>query len=507
MAIESGSTPERVGPGRPPSLLDAIIPLLALMLLLGSSYAYFGSEASLGPNQIALLFCGLIAAGIGCKNGIPWSALRQATVDSVSSGLTPIFILLAVGALIATWAMSGTMVAMVYYGMKVLSPHYFYASAAIICAIVSTGIGSSWTTAGTVGLGLMGVAENMGLSPAIAAGAVISGAYFGNKISPLADTANLTSATVGVPLFEHIRETLWTSLPSLLLAILLFGFLGSDSDFDASTGLLAIEQHYNVSLWAFLPIVFVFGLAVLGFPPFVTIFVGALLGGVMAVLLNPDAVVAFAGDPTLTAPLAMLKGVWRALATGYVVNSGNPELDLLLSRGGMSSMLTTVWLIMTALAFGAILERAGLLERIIEPVRRHARSTGGLVAAVVASCIGVNIVASDQYIAIVLPGRTFRAEFARRGLAPTALSRAVSDSATVTSPLVPWNSCGAFMSATLGVPTLNYAGFAFLSFINPLATILVAILGLRMRPALATARDDSPAFRPERAGSKEEIQK
>ncbi|MGE3231360.1 MAG: Na+/H+ antiporter NhaC family protein, partial [Hyphomicrobium sp.] len=280
-----------------------------------------------------------------------------------------------------------------------------------------------------------------------------------------------------------------------------------DSDFDASTGLLAIEQHYNVSLWAFLPIVFVFGLAVLGFPPFVTIFVGALLGGVMAVLLNPDAVVAFAGDPTLTAPLAMLKGVWRALATGYVVNSGNPELDLLLSRGGMSSMLTTVWLIMTALAFGAIVERAGLLERIIEPVRRHARSAGGLVAAVVASCIGVNIVASDQYIAIVLPGRTFRAEFARRGLAPTALSRAVSDSATVTSPLVPWNSCGAFMSATLGVPTLNYAGFAFLSFINPLATILVAILGLRMRPALATARDDSPAFRPERAGSKEEIQK
>lgn len=470
----------RSGSARAPSLIDALVPVFALIGLLAASYFLFGDIASQGPNQIALLFCGLIAAGIAYKNGMPWTGLRRATVDGISSGLTAIFILLAVGALIGTWAMSGTIIAMVYYGLKILSPNYFYASSAIICAVVALSIGSSWTVAGTIGIGLMGIALNMGLSPEITAGAVISGAYFGDKASPLSDTVNLAAASSGAELFEHIRESLWTSIPALLLAVLLFAFLGSPSDFDADTALAGIAQRHRITVWSFVPLVFVFALAVMRLPAFVTIFCGALLGGVMAVIVNLDAVIAFAADPGLPVPLAALKGIWKALAWGYIADTGAADIDTLLTRGGMESMLGTVWLIMTALAFGAVVEHAGLLARLIDPVLARAQSVGGLVTSVVASCIGANIVTSDQYIAIVLPGRMFRVEFDRRGLAPVVLSRAVGDSATVTSPLVPWNSCGAYMAATLGVPTLSFAGYAFFCLINPLVTILIAVLGVRM---------------------------
>ncbi len=473
-------------PAREPSLIDALIPVIALIGLLAMSYYLYGDLASQGPNQIALLFCGLIAAGIAYKNGMPWGALRQATVDGVSSGLAAIFILLSVGALIGTWAMSGTIVAMVYYGLKILSPDYFYASSAIICALVALSIGSSWTVAGTIGIGLMGIAANMGLSPAITAGAVISGAYFGDKASPLSDTVNLATASVGADLFEHIRETLWTSIPSLVIAVILFAILGSPSDFDAAATLAGLERHYDITLWAFVPLLFVFALAILRLPAFVTIFCGALLGGIMAVILNPEAVIAFAADPSLAAPLAFLKGVWKALASGYVAATGEADIDNLLTRGGMESMLGTVWLIMTALAFGAVVEHAGFLARLVNPLLHRARSVGGLVATVVASCIGANIVTSDQYMAIVLPGRMFRAEFERRGLAPVVLSRAVGDSAIVTSPLIPWNSCGAYMAATLGVPVLSFAGFAFFCLINPILTVLIAMLGIRMLRMPAT---------------------
>jgi NhaC family Na+:H+ antiporter len=479
---------------RPPSLIDASIPVAALIVLLATSYLFFGDKAAQGPNQIALVFCGLLAAGIAAKNGMPWAGLRQAVIGGVASALSAIFILLAVGALIGTWALSGTIVAMVYYGLELLSPHYFYASAALICAVIAVGIGSSWTVAGTIGIGLIGVAANMGLSPAITAGAVISGAYFGDKTSPLSDTVNLAAVSAGSDLYEHIREALWTSVPALLLALLGFALLGRPGNFDASATLTGLSQHFVITPWALSPIVLVFGLAVLRFPPFVTIFAGALFGGVLAVVFNAHQVVAFAQSAALPAPLAMFKGIWSALANGYVARTGEPQIDQLLSRGGMESMLNTVWLILTALAFGAVLEHAGLLSRLIEPVVRGVRSVGGLVSAVVVACIGVNVIASDQYIAIVLPARMFRVEFERRELLPVALSRAVGDSGSVTSPLIPWNSCGAYMAAALGVPTLTYAGFAFFSIFNPLTSVAIALLGFRMR------RDQPPGAAEESQG-------
>jgi NhaC family Na+:H+ antiporter len=365
---------------------------------------------------------------------------------------------------------------MVYYALGVLSPNYFYLSACVICMLVSLSIGSSWTVVATIGVGLMGVAYQMDLSPAVTAGAVISGSYFGDKMSPLSDTVNLAAAATGAQLYDHIRASLVTSIPALALALLGFGLLGSPGDFDASTTQAAIAARHAVTVWAFVPVVFVVVLSIMRFPPFLAILGGALVGGVMAVILQPQLVLQLASRPELPDWIGLIKGVWQALATGFVYQSGDPDLDALLSRGGMDSMLNTIWLIMAALAFGAVLERAGMLERIVAPTVRFARSTVSLVATVVASAIGMNIVAGDQYLSVVLPGRMFKAEFARRDLPPRLLSRTLGDSGIVTAPLIPWNSCGAFMSATLGVFAFAYLPFAFFNLLNPLATIAAALV-------------------------------
>jgi Na+:H+ antiporter, NhaC family len=401
-------------------------------------------------------------------------------IDGVATGIAAIGILLAVGALIGTWALSGTIVAMVYYGLQILSPNYFYATSALICAAVAFSIGSSWTTAGTIGIGLMGIAGSMNLSPEITAGAVISGAYFGDKASPLSDTANLATAAAGSDLFTHIRESLWTSVPSLLLAVAGFALLGKPGDFDPSATLGSIQNHVAVSAWNFLPLIVVLVLALLRWPPMVVIFIGALAGGLLAVVHNPDAIVAFAKAPEIARPLAVVKGVWAALATGYRVETGDAAIDQLMSRGGMSSMMVTVWLIICALAFGAAVEHGGFMTRLINPLVRRARSVGSLVSLLVATCIAANIITSDQYIAVVLPGRLFRVEFRKRGLAPVFLSRVIGDSAIVTSPLVPWNSCGAYMAAALGVPTVGYAAYCFFNILNPIVTIVFSFFAFRV---------------------------
>ena len=463
----------------PLSLAAALVPVVALVGLLGLSFFLFGDAAAAGPNQVALVFCSIVATYVAWRHGHSVSALRDAAVTSVNTGLTAIFILLAVGALIGTWALSGTLVAMVYYGLKLLSPDYFYVTACLICAMVAVSIGSSWTVAGTIGIGLMGVAQKMGLDPTITAGAIISGAYFGDKSSPLSDTANLACAAAGANLYDHVRESLWTSVPALAIAVLGFGLLGAPGDFDASQVSAGIEAAFHPSLLHFLPLLLVLALALLRWPPFVTIFLGALAGGVLAVATAPDRVIAFAGAD-LPAGLALLKGVWAALATGYVSSTGEPAVDQLLTRGGMESMLGTVWLILVALAFGGIVEKAGVLDRLIGPVIAAARSIGALVAALVGAAVSTNVLASDQYIAVVLPGRMFQGAFAARGLAPVVLSRALGDSGTVTSPLIPWNSCGAYMAATLGVATTAYVPFAFFNLLNPLVSIAFAFLGIRM---------------------------
>jgi NhaC family Na+:H+ antiporter len=471
---------------RSPSLTDALIPVVALILMLALSVTLFGSDSSYGPNQIVLILGAAIASIIALKNGFAWTDILNAIIDGISTAMGAILILLSVGALIGTWLMSGTVPSLIYYGLEILSPGWFYAAACIICAIAALSIGSSWTVAGTLGVALIGIAGGLGLNPAIAAGAIVSGAYFGDKMSPLSDTTNLAPAVVGTDLFTHIRHMAWTTGPSFLIALILYAIIGlgvdAESDLDALNRMqTALGENFNIGVITLLPLVVVFIMAFKKMPPIPTILLGAFLGGALAVVNQPQVVIAFADSPDLSPALAMTKGVWMALADGYTSTTGIADIDDLLTRGGMSSMLNTIWLIICALSFGAVLEHSGILRRLIESALAAAKTTGSLIMTVVLSCIGINIVAGDQYIAIVLPGKMYKAEFARRNIDPRNLSRVIEDSGTLTSPLVPWNTCGAFMAGTLGVATLAYLPFAFLNLINPVISIIYGFTGFTIK--------------------------
>jgi NhaC family Na+:H+ antiporter len=478
----------------PLSLGEALIAVASLVGLVALSYVLFGDAGASGPSQVALTVATMIVAFMGWRRGHTLDSLRDAAIASVGSGVGAIFILLAVGALIGTWAMSGTLVTMVHYGLQLLHPNYFYVTAVLICAVVSASIGSSWTVVGTVGIGLMGISQNMGLDPGISAAAIISGAYMGDTTSPLSDSANLAAAAAGTDLYEHVRETAVTSGLALLISLGVFWTLGSPGDFDASDKIALIERAFNVSPWLLVPLVIVVVLALLRFPPFTAIFLGALAGGVLAVIAAPERVMAFAAkagaDYGIPDWLAQLKGVWLALASGYQSSTGVAVLDQLVSRGGMASMLNTIWLVITALAFGGVIEKAGVLERLITPVIAKAKSVGALVGVTVGSVVATSVATADQYMAIVLPGRMFKDAYAKRGLAPVMLSRTIGASGTPTSALIPWNSCGAYMAATLGVATLSYAPYAVFNMASPLLAILVATVGLRtirLKPARAAS--------------------
>ena len=462
------------------SLIEAIIPVASLIGLVGLSYYLFKDGGMNGPNQVAMVVATMIGVLIGSRRGYSLDELSDAAIASVSSGMGAIFILFAVGALIGTWAMSGTLVAMVYYGLQILNPAYFYVSAAAIAAVISFGIGSSWTVVGTVGIGLMGISNAMDLDPAITAGAIISGAYFGDTVSPLSDSANLAAGVANVDLYTHIRRTGLIAALALAIALAVFWLIGGAGDFDPSYKLSVLNSDFHVSVVLFLPLALVVVLALLKVRPFTTIFLGALAGGIMAIIVAPERVQAFAdADQHVAAPLALLKGVWAAIARGYVSTTGHAMVDQLATRGGMRSMLTTVWLIIAAFAFGGIAEKIGALERLIDPIARAARSVGSLVVTLVVSVLATNIATADQYLAVVLPGRMFKRAFEERDQPPLLLSSSVGASATPTSALIPWNSCGAYMAATLGVATFSYAPYAIFNLVNPLLAIAVAYLGAR----------------------------
>lgn len=471
-------------PLREPTLLDALIPLVALVGLIGGSIALFGLDALNGPIPAALVICAMIAMIISLKNGHPWDDVQAATSRAMSSITAAIFILLAVGALIGTWCLAGTIPTLVYYGIKVLSPGWYYAASALICAVIALSIGSSWTTAGSIGVGLVGIAAMLGVSTAITAGAVISGAYLGDKLSPLSETSIMSAQMVDVNIYVHIKQQAWTSIPAFVIAFVLFFILGlrtpSNAGPDTAIELKELDQVFNITVWNLLPLVVLVVMSIRRMPAALALMAAALLAGVMAVITQPDVVRVFAGAPGANLAEAGLRAAWRAIARGFWIDSGYADIDRLLSRGGMYSMLLTLWLIMGAVTFGTLLEEFGLIKRLIDPMVRAAKSTGLLFLTVFASAFGLNIVAGDQYIALVLPARTFRAEFAKRGIHPTALSRLCADSGTVTSPLVPWNSCGAFMSAVLGVSTWAYLPFCFFNIASPLLSVLYGFTGFRI---------------------------
>ncbi|WP_330969089.1 Na+/H+ antiporter NhaC [Lysobacter sp. A3-1-A15] len=470
---------------REPSLFQALLPLMFLTLALGVAVYLFRDNASYGANQIALLVAAGIAALVGLRNGMRWNDIQDALVHGVSLAVVPIFILLSVGALIGTWTMSGTVPTMIVYGMQLLHPAYFYPATCLICAVVALAIGSSWTVAGTLGVALVGVAQGLDMSLPITAGAIISGAYFGDKMSPLSDTTNIAPAAAGSELFAHIRHMVWTTGPSMVIALVLFTFIGlggSAGAGDVAFGDLPtlLGGQFALGWHLLIPLLVVLVLAIRRFPAFPTIMVGALLGAVFAVVFQPDRVVALAGNEALSQPMALLAGAWTALFDGYQADTGNAAVDDLLSRGGMSSMLNTVWLVVCAMGFGAVMERTGLLERMIRSVLKAARSTGSLIAATLATAFGANVVTADQYMSIVLTGRLYQPEYRKRGLAPVNLSRALEDAGTMTSPLIPWNTCGAYMAATLGVATIDYLPYAFFNLASPLVALVLAYAGFKI---------------------------
>lgn len=479
-------------PHSKPSMGAALIPVVFLVLALAAAVYLYGGDAISGPVQLAMFLAMILATLVGLKNGHTIPTMTAAAIDSVASAMGAIFILLSVGALIGSWNMSGTIATMTEWGIRFLNPDFFYVTAAVICALVALGIGSSWTVIGTIGVALVAIGEGLGVSVAMTAGAVISGAYFGDKMSPLSETTNLAPAVAGTDLYSHIKAMMATTMPSFLIALGLYTYSGlqvnPEGALELDAALVAINQSFFIGLIPMIPLVVVIIMAVRKAPPTFAITAGALTASVVSVIWQKEQVLAFVDDSSLSTPWALLKGAWDAMATGFVADTGFVRLDALLSGGGMSSILGTVWLIMVALAFGGVMNECGFLARLIEPLRRRAKSDRGILAATGTTAIGINVITADQYLAIVLTGNVYKTEFAERGIAPQTLSRQIEDTATVTSPLIPWNSCGAYAAGVLGVSTVAYFPFAFFNLINPILSFMYALLGLQIKRVPATSQ-------------------
>jgi NhaC family Na+:H+ antiporter len=470
-------------------MLDAVLPIAVLILLLALTIVFFGIDATNGPLQVALLLSAAFASLIALKNGHTAAAVAEAAIGGVTSALGAVFILLAVGSLIGTWNMAGTIPTVVDYGIRLMSPTWFYVATAVVCAVVGMVTGSSWTTAGTLGVAFVGMATVMGLSTAAAAGAVICGAYFGDKMTPLSETTILVPQLVGrgLTVATHIRNMFWTAGPALGISLVFFFVLGLGAEPDAEISTAAAREAlgnaFNISFLALLPLLALVVFTLVKAPPFLAILGSALFAGLLAPFIQPDAVSAFVDDPDLGQVATGINAVFAAMATGFVSHSGVAPIDELFSRGGMASMLTTVWLILGALSFAAIMEHAGFLQRLLAPIVTRTKRRGSLILAVNGSGVGLNVIAGDQYVADVLPSRMFRDEFARRGLAPQVLSRAVEDSGTVTSVLVPWNTCGAYISGVLGVSTAAYFPFCIFNIASPILDVLYGYIGFKVPTA------------------------
>jgi NhaC family Na+:H+ antiporter len=469
---------------REPSLLEALFPILFLISLLAFNVYVFGDAALDGSNQIVLILSAAVAGIVAIRVGHKWDDLQEGVVKSISSAMTSILILLLIGSLAGTWMISGIVPAMIYYGLQILNPTIFLVAACVVCAIVSVATGSSWTTSATVGIALIGIGKALGISEGMVAGAILSGAYFGDKMSPLSDTTNLAPAMAGTDLFTHIRYMALTTFPSIIITLIIFLVMGFTSTSggvlsDTEPILSAISSKFNITPLLFVVPVTVVVLIVKKMPALPALLIGILLGGLFALIFQPQIVQEVAAVDGSTVKV-MFVGVMKAMYGSVSVVTTNAMVNDLLSTSGMYGMLGTIWLILSAMIFGGIMEKSGMLKRIAAAVISLVNSTGSLVASTVGTCVFFNITASDQYLAIVVPGRMYADIYRERGLAPENLSRTLEDSGTVTSVLIPWNTCGAYHSSVLGVATLTYLPYCFFNIISPFMTILFAYLNIKI---------------------------
>ena len=468
-----------------PSLLDALIPVIVLIGMLAGTVYVFGLD-SFGPNQVAMIMAAAVAAMIGIKNGHRWADIERGMIETISLSMQSILILLMVGSLIGSWILAGTVPSMIYYGVELMSPDYFYLSACIVCALLGFSIGSSWTVAGTLGIGLMGIAAALNLSLPISAGAIISGAYFGDKLSPLSETTNLAAAVTSNNLFEHIQHMLWTTIPGFAITLILFFILGIGSGSNVVISEIvalqeSMQQTFTINIFMLIPMVLLLTMAVKKLPALSTLICGTVVGCLFAIAFQWDVVIALADDQNLAPIAAVFKGLFTSMYLGYTSITGNEAMDTLLSKGGMANMLTTIGLVINAMAFGGAMAKTGLLERLVEAALSRVKTAGGLITSTVGTCFGTNVLAADQYLAVVIPGQMFVKSYQQRNLKTLNLSRTLEDSGTLTSALIPWNTCGAYMSATLGVSTFLYAPFAFFNILCPIIAIIYgyAQIGLK----------------------------
>lgn len=466
------------------SIWEALIPLLILIVMLGYNVFVYGDDSLSGSNQFILLLGGAVAAIVGFLNKVSYAEMIDAVGKNIHSTTGSILILLLVGALAGTWLISGVIPAMIYYGLQILSTSVFLPATVIICAIISVATGSSWTTSATVGIALIGIGSALGIPLGIVAGAVVSGSYFGDKLSPLSDTTNLAAAMAGTDLFTHIRYMLLTTVPTLSITLIIFAFLGLNGEAsgatDTSAIMASIEQSFNISPWLFIVPVLVIAMIVKKTEPLVALLVGSLLGGVFALIFQPQVVAEIAGVSQLDFKSSYF-GIMNAITVSSTIPTDNETLKDLFSASGMAGMLPTIWLILCAMVFGGVMEAIGALSRISAALLKLSNSIFSLFASTVASCLALNITASDQYLAIVVPGKMFSQAFREKGLAPENLSRSLEDSGTVTSVLIPWNTCGAYHAGVLGVDTLAYAPYAFFNYLSPFTTLLFAALNIKIK--------------------------
>ncbi|MDO7172585.1 Na+/H+ antiporter NhaC [Mariniflexile sp. AS56] len=461
------------------SIGEALIPVIILMGMLVYNIFFVEDQEWFGAytNQIILLLGGLVAAVIGFFNKVSFLRMLKEIWENLKSVFVPIMILFLVGALAGTWLISGVIPAMVYYGLQVLNPSIFLPASIIICAVISIATGSSWTTSATVGIALIGIGTALGIDTGMIAGAVISGAYFGDKMSPLSDTTNLAPAMAGTDLFTHIRYMTYTTVPTLIVTLIVFSVISmnieTSGNADLSDLLATINTTFNITPWLFTVPVVVIALILLKTKPLVALTTGVLLAGVFAFIFQAD-VLNNLSDSKLGA-------VFTAIITDTQITTDNDKLNDLFSAGGMQGMIWTILLITCAMIFGGIMDAIGALARVTKELLKLAHTVFGLFASTVISCLGLNAIASDQYLAIVIPGKMFKKAYEDRGLAPENLSRTLEDSGTVTSVLIPWNTCGAYQSGVLGVDTLHYAGYAVFNWLSPFMTLLFAGLRIKIR--------------------------
>ena len=471
------STPKSI------SLKASLIPVVLLVVLLAYNVFVFGDDALSGSNQFILLIGGAIAAVVGFFHQVSYDKMLAEVAENLKSTTGALLILLMVGALSGTWLVSGIIPAMIYYGLQILNPTIFLAACVIICAIISIATGSSWTTSATVGIALIGIGNALGIPMGMTAGAVLSGAYFGDKMSPLSDTTNLAPAMAGGDLFTHIRYMLLTTVPTLIVTLIVFVVLGltidTSGEADTQSILNSIDATFNISGWLFLVPLGVILMILKKTPPLMALLIGTLLGGVFALIFQPEIIAGLSGAKELNFENGY-KGILNAITVSTEIATDNVALNDLFTSKGMSGMLGTIWLIMCAMVFGGIMDGIGALSKISETLLGMAKTTFGLFASTVASCLALNVTASDQYLAIVIPGKMFAKAYKDKGLAPENLSRTLEDSGTVTSVLIPWNTCGAYHSGVLGVGVADYFVYAIFNWLSPFMTLLFAAFQIKI---------------------------